>query len=119
VPLWEAAASIIYEAFQKARVKTDIGLKLPEIFRQAGLPAPAMRLEMPLGNDPEFVSWVPDLLSSLLPVARQHGISTERVGDMSTLVERTRAEVVAANAVVPWIALIGGWSRKPEAQVMA
>ncbi len=111
VPLWKAAASIIYEAFSKAGVSTDMGLKLPGIFQQAGLPAPVMRLEMPMGNDAEFVRWVPDLLSSLLPMARQHGISTEKVGDLNTLVERTRAEVAAANAVVPWIALIGGWSR--------
>ena len=73
-----------------------------------------MRLEMLLGNDAEYTRWVPDLLSSLVPMMRKHGISIETLGDLGTLAERTRAEIVAADAVVPWIALVGAWSRKPD-----
>jgi 2-polyprenyl-3-methyl-5-hydroxy-6-metoxy-1,4-benzoquinol methylase len=112
VPLWSAAGAIIYETFLRSGVSADMGAKLHHVFREAGLPAPTMRLEMLLGNDAEYTRWVPDLLSSLVPMARKHGVSLEPLGDLSTLAERTRAEIVAADAVVPWIALVGAWSRK-------
>ncbi len=113
VPLWSAAGAVIYETFLKSGVSADIGTKLHRVFKEAGLPVPTMRLEMLLGNDVEYTRWVPDLLSSLVPMIRKHGISIEALGDLSTLAERTRAEIVVADAVVPWIALVGAWSRKP------
>jgi len=113
VPLWSAAGAIIYETFLKSGVSADMGAKLHRVFQEAGLPAPTMRLEMLLGNDAEYTRWVPDLLSSLVPMTQRHGISMEALGDLSTLAERTRAEIVAADAAVPWIALVGAWSRKP------
>lgn len=114
VPLWSAAGAIIYETFLKSGVTADMGTRLHHVFRGAGLPAPTMRLEMLLGNDAEFTRWVPDLLSSLVPMIRKHGISTEALGDLNTLAERTKAEIIATDAVVPWIALVGAWSRKPD-----
>ena len=114
VPLWSAAGAIIYETFLKSGVSADMGTNLHRVFKEAGLPAPTMRLEMLLGNDVEYTRWVPDLLSSLVPMIRTHEISIENLGDLSTLAERTRAEIVAADAVVPWIALVGAWSRKPD-----
>jgi len=114
MPLWSAAGAIIYETFLKSGVSADMGAKLHHVFREAGLPVPTMRLEMLLGNEAEYTRWVPDLLFSLVPMIQKHGISIETLGDLSTLAERTRAEIVAADAVVPWIALVGAWSRKPD-----
>src|SRR6266849_6153287 len=54
LPLWSAAASLIHETFRRSGANTEMGFGLHPIFQQAGLPAPTMSLEMPLGNDPEF-----------------------------------------------------------------
>jgi ubiquinone/menaquinone biosynthesis C-methylase UbiE len=116
LPLWSAAASLIHETFRRSGANTEMGFALHRIFQQAGLPAPTMSLEMPLGNDPEFTRWVPDVLGSLLPQVRQFNLSLEPLGDLATLPERLQAEVAASNSVVSWMALVGAWSRKPATQ---
>jgi Methyltransferase domain len=113
LPLWSAATSLIHETFRRSGANTEMGFALYQIFQQAGLPPPTMSLEMPLGNDPEFVRWVPDVLASLLPQARQFNLPLEPLGDLNTLRERLQAEVAASNSVVTWMAMVGAWSRKP------
>src|SRR5438876_94192 len=48
LPLWSTAASLIRETFRRSGANTEIGLALYRIFKEAGLPAPAMRMEIPL-----------------------------------------------------------------------
>jgi hypothetical protein len=72
-----------------------------------------MRLEMLLGNDPDFTRWGYDVLCSLRPQIEHFSVSIENLGDFDSLPERLQAEVAAANTVVPSIALVGAWSRKP------
>jgi hypothetical protein len=72
-----------------------------------------MQLEMPLGNDADFIRLTSDLLCSLLPLADEHKVSLKELGDLDTLPDRICAEVVTANTVVSLIALVGAWSRKP------
>jgi hypothetical protein len=70
-----------------------------------------MQLRMALGADRNFAAYIGDLLYSLLPKAREHGISLEKLGGLDTLSTRILAEVAAANTVVPIIALVGACSR--------
>src|SRR6267143_5132867 len=49
LPLWSAAASLLHEAISRCGAKTVIGLALHRIFQEAGLPPPAMRMEILLG----------------------------------------------------------------------
>jgi ubiquinone/menaquinone biosynthesis C-methylase UbiE len=112
LPLWSAATSVIHETFRRSGANTEMGFALYQIFQQAGLPAPTMTLEMPLGNDPEFIRWVPDVLSSLLPLAQRFDLPLRPLGDLNTLPHRIQAEVSASNSVVTWMALVGAWSRK-------
>ena len=113
LPLWSAATSVIHETFRRSGANTEMGFALYQVFQQAGLPPPTMSLEMPLGNDPEFVRWVPDVLASLLPQVRQFNLPLEPLGDLNTLRERLQAEVAASNSVVTWMAMVSAWSRKP------
>jgi len=111
LPLTYACAACAREIFKASGANPDMGLSLYNVFQQAGLPTPNMRVEMILGDQPGFTTWISDLLFSLLPKARQHGISLEALGDLDTLSARVHAEVVAANTVVPWIAMVGASSR--------
>jgi ubiquinone/menaquinone biosynthesis C-methylase UbiE len=113
LPLWLASVSLARETFQRSGANTEIGLALHRILQEAGLPAPSMRLEMLLGSDPDFTRWSYDVLCSLRPQIEQLSLSLETLGDFDTLPERLQAEVAAANTVVPWIALVGAWSRRP------
>jgi 2-polyprenyl-3-methyl-5-hydroxy-6-metoxy-1,4-benzoquinol methylase len=112
-PLWSAGVSLAHEAFRSSGANTEMGFALHQLFQEAGLPAPTMSLEMPLGNDPEFTRWIPDVIGSLMPLVHQFNLPLEPLGDLNTLPERIHAEVTASNSVVTWMALIGAWSRKP------
>ncbi len=113
LPLWSAAASLIPKIIRRSGANPEIGLALHQIFLEAGLPEPTMRMEMLLGRDPDFTRWVHDVLCSLRPQIQQQSISLEALGEFDTLAERLQSEVMASKGVVPYVALVGAWSHKP------
>jgi ubiquinone/menaquinone biosynthesis C-methylase UbiE len=113
LPLWSAAVSLMCETFQCSGANPEIGLSLYQIFQQAGLPAPTMRMEIPLGDDSDFVRWIYDVICSLRPHSKQLNQSLEKLGDFDTLLERIQAEFAASNRAASWMAIVGACSRKP------
>jgi protein-L-isoaspartate O-methyltransferase len=114
LPLWTACASLIRETLRLSGANTEIGLGLHRTFQEAGLGVPSMRVEMPLGNGPDFTRRLYDLLCSLRPRIQQLNLYPETLGDFDTLAERLHTEVEASATVVPFgVALVGAWSRKP------
>jgi len=110
--LWSVAASLMCETFRRSGANPEMGLDLYRIFQEAGLPAPAMRMEVPLGDDPDFIRWMYDVICSLRPQIQQLNLSLEKLGDFDTLLERLQAEVAASNGVASWMAVVGAWIRK-------
>lgn len=113
LPLWSVVVSIAHDTILRAGGTTEMGLGLYRVFQQAGLPAPTMYLEMPLGTDRGTRRWVYDLLGTLRPRAQQLGVSLDRLGDWNTLAERMDAEIAASGTVVGWPGLVAAWARKP------
>ena len=114
LPLWSRTRHLIHEILLRSGANPEMGLALYPVFREVGLPAPKMHLEMPLGSDADFIRLTSDVLCSLRPLAEQHEVSLEDLGDFDTLPDRICAEVVVANTVVSLIAVVGAWSRKPK-----
>jgi len=114
LPLWSAVASIVHETIRRCGADTEIGLALHQVFQQAGFTTPAMRMEILLGSDPGFTRWIYDLLCSLRPQIHEHGACLEPLGDFNTLPQRLQVEVATAHTVVPFVALVGAWSRRPS-----
>jgi trans-aconitate methyltransferase len=112
LPLWSAAASLLCEASRRSGVNPDAGLALYRIFQDAGLPAPRMRMEIPLGDNPEFIDWIYDVLCSLQPQIQKLDVSLDALGDFATLPKRLHAEIAGSRSFVSWMAVIGAWSRK-------
>jgi SAM-dependent methyltransferase len=112
LPLGSKCAALIYHAFQGFGANMDMELVLYRAFQSAGLPAPNMRIEIPVGGDPEFARWVHDLFCSLRPWMDQHHLDYAEVGNLDTLRQRLEAEAVAAKAFGATIGLVGAWSRK-------
>jgi len=110
--LWSAAASLMYETIRRSKANPEMGLALYRIFQEAGLPAPAMQMEVPLGDDPDFIRWMYDVMCSLRPQIQQLNLSLEKLGDFDTLPERLQAEVAASNGFTSWMAIVGAWARK-------
>ena len=113
LPLWSACVSLAREAIQRAGANPEIGVALHQNFQEAGMPAPTMRMEMLLGSTPDFTLWIYDLLSSLRPQILKHNVSVEALGDFGTLSARLQSEVAESKSVVPYVALVGAWSRQP------
>lgn len=112
LPLRSACASLIHQAFQRSGANMNMELVLYRSFLEAGLPPPSMRIEMPVGDDPEFARWVYDLLCSVRPQLQQHAIAYDAVGDFDTLLQRLEAEAADAKAFGALVGLVGAWSRR-------
>jgi ubiquinone/menaquinone biosynthesis C-methylase UbiE len=114
LPLWSDVVSSIHRIFLRSGVNPEMGPDLYRIFQEIGLPAPAMLMEIPLGSDADFSRVVCEVLDSLRPLAQQHKVSLDSVGDFATLPDRVQAEVTAAKTFVSWVPLVGAWARKPS-----
>ncbi len=112
--LWSKLLSSIHETFLRSGVNPVMGPALCRIFQEIGFPPPAMHMETPLGSDAKFVDLICDLLASVRPLAHQHNVSLEGLGDLDTLSGRIHAELAAANTVVSFVPLVGAWARKPK-----
>ena len=113
LPLWSSVLRSIHETLLRSGANLEMGLALCPIFQEIGLPAPNMHLEIPLSSDTGFIRVISDLVCSLQPLAKQHGVAVEELGNLETLPERICAEITAANTVVSVVPLLGAWSRKP------
>jgi ubiquinone/menaquinone biosynthesis C-methylase UbiE len=118
LPLWSATANVVYETFRRSGARPELGPDLYRVFLEAGLPEPAMRLEMILGKDPELAQWFCDIVQTLLPQIQEFGLWTEELGDLEALRERLQAEVVTSKTVATWPATVGAWCRKPKEETL-
>jgi ubiquinone/menaquinone biosynthesis C-methylase UbiE len=112
LPLWSAALSVCREVFQRSGAIPESGLFLYRMLREAGLPAPIMSLEVPLGSDRDFTRSVYDALCSLRPQIERLNVAVDKLGDFRDLPLRLQSEVEGAGTVVGLPGIVGAWSRK-------
>ena len=111
LPLWFATVSLIDKAM-RASANHDMGTDLYQTFVEAGLPAPTMRMELPMGKESYLAQWYYDTLCSLRPQIEQMRLPIESLGSLETLVHRLQAEVAESKTVACWFASVGAWCRK-------
>jgi SAM-dependent methyltransferase len=92
----------------------QMGSKLYRTYLDAGLPAPQLHLDAPIGGGPDWpgYAYVADTLRSLLPMLEQMGLVTAEDAGIETLADRLRAEVVDLRGVQMLPIIIGAWARK-------
>jgi len=96
----------------RASANHDMGTELYHTFVEAGLPAPTMRMELPMGKEPYLAQWYYDTLCSLRPQIEQLRLPIESLGSLDTLVQSLQAEVAESKTVGCWFASVGAWCRK-------
>jgi len=111
LPLWFATASLI-DKTMRTSANHDMGAELYHTFVEAGLPAPTVRMELPMGREPYLAQWYYDTLSSLLPQVEQLHMPIESLGPLDSLVQRLQDEVAKSKTVACWFASVGAWCRK-------
>jgi predicted O-methyltransferase YrrM len=113
LPLRRKCTSLIHQTFQRSGANMDMELVLYRAFQEAELPAPSMRIEVPVGDDPEIARWVYDLFCSLHPRMQQRELAESALGDLESLLPRLAAELAGTKTFAACIGLVGAWSRKP------
>jgi ubiquinone/menaquinone biosynthesis C-methylase UbiE len=112
---YEKARHYIEETFARAKITLYTGMHLAGMYREAGLPAPAMlgmsRVES--GPDSPAYEYMAQTVRSLLPLIEKTGVATAAEIQIDTLASRMREEAVASNATLHLPELIACWTRVP------
>jgi ubiquinone/menaquinone biosynthesis C-methylase UbiE len=114
-PLYDRVVRWKCQVVEGAGADLHAGMRLREVFEGAGLAAPATRLEARVDGDPRSPVWtyMAESVRSMLPRARELGISTEPVDPVDSLASRLRDEVVGMGGVVVLWPVVCAWARKP------
>jgi SAM-dependent methyltransferase len=117
-PLFERTGALLQETYQRAGVDMEMGLKLYSAFIAAGLPAPSMRAERPIGGGPDYPGYhfLAKSIQGALPIMEQLGVATGEEIGIESLAERLRDEAAGLGGVVAWPSLMGAWTQKPVEQ---
>jgi SAM-dependent methyltransferase len=117
-PLFERTGALLQETYQRAGVDMEMGLKLYSAFIAAGLPAPSMRAERPIGGGPDYPGYhfLAKSIRGALPIMEQLGVATGEEIGIESLAERLRDEAAGLGGVVAWPSLMGAWTQKPVEQ---
>ncbi|HTV19787.1 MAG TPA: class I SAM-dependent methyltransferase [Polyangiaceae bacterium] len=115
VPLYERVGHWITTTFQRAGVDIEMGSRLFETYRRAGLPAPQLLSGARAmgGACLELCAWQAGTLGSLLPLAEKLGVCTRDEVQIETLASRIGAEIAAGGGSVHAPVFVGAWSRLP------
>jgi SAM-dependent methyltransferase len=112
-PLHEEIARLVTPPPGAPGPDVDMGPKLFATFTAAGLPAPQLRYDTPIGGGPDWpgYAYVTATVRNLLPMLEEvAGVTPEQLG-VDTLEDRLRAEVVGVNGVQLLPPLVGAWAR--------
>ena len=90
-----------------------MGPKLYGAFVAAGLPAPTVRIDTPVGGGPDWpgYGYIAATARSLLPMLTAMGMVPAGAIDIDTLEDRLRHEIVSQDGVQPLVPLYGAATR--------
>jgi ubiquinone/menaquinone biosynthesis C-methylase UbiE len=114
VPLLETCFQWITEAHDRSGIQLDLGKKLHQVFRAAGLLAPEMCLERLIGSKHcrAYAWFCAAMVRTLSPKLEAFGIASREEIKIDTLAERLERELVGQDAVIIGAPMIGAWSHK-------
>jgi ubiquinone/menaquinone biosynthesis C-methylase UbiE len=112
LPLRMAVTTLLRDTFAAGGVNTEMDLPLRRGFTAANLTPPQLRLELPIGDSPEFRALLHDLLLAVWSRAEAHGLPLHTLGDPATLAARLDDELDAHGAPASFVALVGAFARK-------
>ena len=113
--MWRRVGSILSEAFRRAGVPPDFGMRLTRTFLDASLPRPTIHSAAPVGGEAGsyLYGWLAETARSLWPRIEQFGLATADELQIDTLAQRMEAEAVALGSQVVGPMQFGAWATKP------
>jgi trans-aconitate methyltransferase len=112
LPLRTAVTSLIRDTFVAGGVNTEMELPIYQGFKAANLTSPQMRIDLPIGDSPEFRSLLHDLLLATWPRAEAFRLPLDALGDPTTLASRLEDELNAKKSFAAFVGLVSVFARK-------
>jgi ubiquinone/menaquinone biosynthesis C-methylase UbiE len=114
-PLLAQAGEWMQAARHLAGMEEEMGYKLHQMYSRAGLPAPQLRYEAPIGAGADWpgYAFVAETLRGMLPVVHLLGIASPEAVDIDTFETRLREEIMNLGAVFTLPPCVGAWTRTP------
>jgi 2-polyprenyl-3-methyl-5-hydroxy-6-metoxy-1,4-benzoquinol methylase len=112
LPLRTAVTTLLRDTFIAGGANTEMELPLYQGFMAANLTSPQLRLELPIGDSPEFRNLLHDLLLAVWARAEAHRLPLDALGDPTTLALRLEEELNVNKAFASFVALVGAFARK-------
>jgi len=114
IPMLEQLCEWVRDAHRARGIDPQFGLRLQQVFLDAGLPAPRLTCEAFIGSGPEW-GWYDQILRAALnalPVVLSSGITTAEQAGPDTLAQRFREAVGRQRSLTRAIDLVSAWARK-------
>jgi 2-polyprenyl-3-methyl-5-hydroxy-6-metoxy-1,4-benzoquinol methylase len=118
IPVLEQLCEWVRDAHRALGVDCQFGLRLQEVFQDAGLPPPALRCDAFIGSGPTW-GWYNQILHAArnaMPVVLSNSITAAEQAGLDTLAERVREAVARQHSVTRAIDLVSAWTRTVPAQ---
>jgi hypothetical protein len=113
VPLYRRFAGWAVESLRRRRVCVDIGLRLANLFTEAGLPLPLVRTDLRVvhGENALGYAFFESTLRELLPTIERCGLAHAYDVDVDTFAQRLERETIEAGGHVFLPLQVGAWTR--------
>jgi ubiquinone/menaquinone biosynthesis C-methylase UbiE len=112
LPGWDRLGELLRLAFHRSGADPDVGRRLPELFRAAGLEqveATVYAASYPAGHSRRTL--IPDLVRSLRPMILERGLASEpELAELDSTVRRHLADPHTLMMPHP---IVAAWGRKP------
>ncbi len=118
VPLWKQANEWLMTALRSLVPNPDVPGRLVDCFSQAGLGAPVLFCEVPVGDGERspIATWLAETLRTLLPQIIQRGWASEEAVDIDSLEKRLRAAASTTHSQVSALRQVCAWVTVPSSQ---
>ena len=111
-PVIDKVRDWMLDAFARAGIEMEMGHKLYQTFKAAGLPAPQMEIDGFIGGVEDISpALFANVVRTLLPQLESMGVATAGEVQVDTLEERMREDLARTGGVMSTPLLIGAWAR--------
>jgi 2-polyprenyl-3-methyl-5-hydroxy-6-metoxy-1,4-benzoquinol methylase len=115
MPVMFKMQDLVSEFCRRVLPRAGIGMQLPKLMQDAGLPPPECRAEFSIDGGPHspLYKWVAETVRSLLPRMEELGLTTAAAVDIDTLEDRLRQEALETRGFATVGLMIGAFARRP------
>jgi hypothetical protein len=117
IPGLEQLCEWVRDAHRALGVDSQFGLRLRQVFQDAGLPPPRLKCEAFIGSGPSW-GWYDQMLHAArnaMPVVLSTSITAAEEAGLDTLAEQVREAVASQRSVTRAIDLVSAWTRTAPA----